>query len=440
MPLLDDDDSITACLKSVDGLLPVDVYDMDPIQITLACFVFALGACVGSFLNVVVYRMPRDMSLISPPSTCPQCNHKLAAHDNVPIFGWLWLRGKCRYCKNPISAQYPIVELITAILFLAHYLLLFQYGWGPYQSKLSADAFGLFHETFRLLDINRDWPILVLHLWLIGALLGASMIDLKHFIIPLGICWTTAIVGALGHAFLIAPNNLGSLHQSPAIDALTLGGGIGLVMSIVLLRKGLIKQSFADDAPMLENELKDIPEDQRPDPWPKSRIRQEMRREMLFLVPPVVLACLFALVVTKIPSIGGSWEQWSQQPILSGFLGSLFGGLVGGAVVWFFRIAGSYGFGREAMGLGDVHLMFGVGAIIGPGAAIVAFFVAPVFGLGIAVIQLLTKGSRELPYGPYLSLATYAMLLFYTPIAMYLDPGLSGLVWAIQALIGNGTT
>jgi leader peptidase (prepilin peptidase)/N-methyltransferase len=412
---------------------------MDPITFTVAIFVFLIGACVGSFLNVVVYRMPRDMSLISPPSTCPQCGHRLAAYDNVPILGWLWLRGRCRYCRNPISARYPIVELITGLLFLGHFVLLFVYGWGPYEAQVVTDVLGITHVRLNTLDLHRDWPILVLHLFLIGALLGASLIDLEHFIIPLGICWTTAIVGAIGHTFLIGPNALGSLHQVPATDALAMGGGIGLLISLFLLRRKVIKRSFADDAPLLEKDRESLPEDQRPDAWPASRVRQEMRLEMLFLLPPCALAIVFAVLVMSLPALGGWWGGISSQPMISGFLGSLFGALVGGAVVWFFRIAGSYGFGREAMGLGDVHLMFGVGAVIGAGASTVAFFLAPAAGLAIALVQLLSKGRREIPYGPYLSLAVYAVLLFYTPIAMYLAPGMQGLAWAIQQVVSPGT-
>jgi leader peptidase (prepilin peptidase)/N-methyltransferase len=411
---------------------------MDPIQITIAVFVFALGACVGSFLNVVVYRMPREMSLISPPSTCPQCNHRLAAYDNVPIFGWLWLRGKCRYCKNPISPRYPIVELVTGLLFLGHFLMLFSHGWGPYEPTTSFDLWGIGTTTYRVPTLERDWPILVLHLWLIGALLAASLIDLEHFIIPLEICWITAIVGTLAHTLLIRPTALGSLHQIPVVDALTLGGGVGMIISLTLLWTGVLKRSFADEAPLLEKDQADIPEDQRPDAWPKWRIRQEMRREIVFLLPPMVLALGFALAVTQLWPVRMWWIGVSENTYVSGFLGSLFGALIGGGVVWFFRIAGSYGFGREAMGLGDVHLMFGVGAIIGAGASVVAFFIAPVFGLGIALIQLLTKGRREIPYGPYLSLATLAVMLFYTPIREYLRPGMQGLVWAFQELIGKG--
>ncbi|MEO1237351.1 MAG: prepilin peptidase, partial [Planctomycetota bacterium] len=73
------------------------------------------GACVGSFLNVVVYRLPAGLSVVSPPSRCPGCERKLAAYDNVPVLGWLWLRGRCRWCKMKISVQYPLVEAATAL-------------------------------------------------------------------------------------------------------------------------------------------------------------------------------------------------------------------------------------------------------------------------------------------------------------------------------------
>lgn len=76
----------------------------------------ALGACLGSFLNVVVYRLPRDMSLSHPPSTCPGCGKRIAAYDNVPVLGWLWLRGRARCCRTKISVRYPLVELGGAIL------------------------------------------------------------------------------------------------------------------------------------------------------------------------------------------------------------------------------------------------------------------------------------------------------------------------------------
>ena len=92
----------------------------------LGSLVFILGACVGSFLNVVIYRVPEELSLIHPPSRCPQCHTKLKAYDNVPILGWIWLKGRCRYCRAPISPRYPLIEAATAVLFVLTFWI---FGW-----------------------------------------------------------------------------------------------------------------------------------------------------------------------------------------------------------------------------------------------------------------------------------------------------------------------
>ena len=82
-------------------------------------FAFAWGAIWGSFANVVVYRWPRELSLTHPPSRCPHCETPIRFYDNVPIVGWMWLRGKCRACKAPISPRYPFVEALYAVAALA---------------------------------------------------------------------------------------------------------------------------------------------------------------------------------------------------------------------------------------------------------------------------------------------------------------------------------
>ncbi len=84
--------------------------------------VFILGAAIGSFLNVVIYRLPEELSLIHPPSRCPRCETRLKPYDNVPVFGWLWLKGKCRSCRLPISARYPMVEFSTGCLFVSVFM------------------------------------------------------------------------------------------------------------------------------------------------------------------------------------------------------------------------------------------------------------------------------------------------------------------------------
>lgn len=93
----------------------------------LAIVVGLLGLCVGSFLNVCIYRIPLEKSLLRPPSHCPSCKRPLRWFENVPVFGWIALRGRCRTCGTPISAEYPIVEALTAAVFLWAW---WQYGWG----------------------------------------------------------------------------------------------------------------------------------------------------------------------------------------------------------------------------------------------------------------------------------------------------------------------
>lgn len=78
-----------------------------------------LGLIIGSFLNVVIHRVPRGESIVSPPSACPSCHHEIRARDNIPVVSWLLLHGRCRDCGNAISARYPLIELATALLFAA---------------------------------------------------------------------------------------------------------------------------------------------------------------------------------------------------------------------------------------------------------------------------------------------------------------------------------
>jgi len=85
-------------------------------------FFFLFGIIIGSFLNVCITRIPEEMSIVSPGSRCPRCKTPIKPYDNVPVFAWLWLRGKCRTCGLPISPMYPLVELATGLLFVACYV------------------------------------------------------------------------------------------------------------------------------------------------------------------------------------------------------------------------------------------------------------------------------------------------------------------------------
>src|SRR5260370_42692881 len=97
-------------------------------------FFFLFGICIGSFLNVCISRIPEGLSIVSPGSRCPRCLKPIKPYDNVPILGWLWLRGKCRNCRLPISPMYPIIEFLTGAMFVLTYY-----------------AFGLTLGTFKFL-------------------------------------------------------------------------------------------------------------------------------------------------------------------------------------------------------------------------------------------------------------------------------------------------
>ena len=115
---------------------------VDPV---LAVAIFVLGLAFGSFLNVCIYRLPRDLSVIHPRSACPQCERPIALYDNIPVLSWLILRGRCRNCRLPISPRYLIVELLTGTLFLACYA---HFGLTPVTLKYGVFGFLLLGLIF----------------------------------------------------------------------------------------------------------------------------------------------------------------------------------------------------------------------------------------------------------------------------------------------------
>lgn len=114
--------------------------------------VLLFGLCFGSFLNVCVYRIPQEISLSHPPSACPKCKTRIKWYDNIPVLGWLCLRGKCRACKASIAIRYPLVELLTGLLFLAVWLV---YGPGWIAPIYMIAIFGLLLGTF--VDLAEMW-------------------------------------------------------------------------------------------------------------------------------------------------------------------------------------------------------------------------------------------------------------------------------------------
>ena len=490
----------------------------------LLAFLFALGACLGSFLNVVVFHLPaidvpasanvftatrlKLRGLSYPPSHCPRCGYALRWYDNFPILGWLWLGGKCRSCRLPISVQYPLIELLTAGLFASFYAAFFLSGpqWGPPTPAVgtplavptvAGERLGPFNEVppdavpadalppgyalsaarqeqvlpagtvvrtpplpgagdddlYRPLSapprpaggvsllaatlrqtarIGRDWPALAIVLTLAWCLLAASLIDAKLFHIPAGLSYLPAVVGLVLHAVYDQPLAPLSLMVGPVGCAWAVGGGVGWLASLVLLRTGALRRSFADDAPLLEidRELAGRAEPTDAE-WAeiKRTTRREMRREIAFLAPPVLLG--LACAASAAYANGGLWDALANHRLAAAFLGSLLGGLVGAGVIWIVRVLGSLAFGREAMGLGDADLMFGVGCCLGAGPAGIALFPAALVGLFFAVYRLAVRSRHELPFGPYLAVASVGLIFFWNDLMVRLQPSLDGLAFLL---------
>ena len=154
------------------------------VQWVIAGILFVFGSCIGSFLNVVIYRLPSGLSIVSPPSRCPKCKTQLRATDNIPIVSWLVLRGRCRTCAVRISARYPFVELLTALVFA-------RIGW------LALDAV----EIEKIMDLpGMTWLWLALRLSVASCLIVVGCWDLDRARMPVGFLWFALAIGA-AHVF-----------------------------------------------------------------------------------------------------------------------------------------------------------------------------------------------------------------------------------------------
>ncbi len=176
-------------------------------EILLVAWLFVVGAAIGSFLNVVVYRTPRGMSLIVPPSHCPACKHRIRWFDNIPIFSWLALRGRCRDCRSSISIRYPLVEAVTACMFAL--LSTVEFIFRGINLPLREIHDGI-NSSFSGWDDPQLYGILLYHLLLLCTLLAAALIEIDRQRPPLRLFVPALAVG------LIAPLIWPHLRPVPA--------------------------------------------------------------------------------------------------------------------------------------------------------------------------------------------------------------------------------
>ncbi|MCL5277503.1 MAG: prepilin peptidase [Deltaproteobacteria bacterium] len=163
----------------------------------ITVFIFIFGLVIGSFLNVVIYRLPRHQSLVYPPSHCPSCDRRIKPYDNIPLLSYVFLLGRCRYCRGRISPRYPLVELLAGTIAA---LLSIRYGPGT------------------------DAAILFI---LSSALIAITFIDIDHGIIPNVLSYPGIVLGFLSSFLLHLNSPAGSL------SGMLVGGGILLTVAYV---------------------------------------------------------------------------------------------------------------------------------------------------------------------------------------------------------------
>jgi leader peptidase (prepilin peptidase) / N-methyltransferase len=198
---------------------PALLAEVFPYALT-SVFVFLFGACIGSFLNVCIYRVPREMSVVVPRSHCPQCNRMIAWYDNIPLLSYILLRARCRHCGTHISARYVLVELLVAVLFLLAWL----------KFDFSADtsrALGLAAVT--------DWKLVVVYWLAISGLVLGTFVDFEHMIIPDRVSLGGIVTGVALSALLPALHDAATVKDSVFASALGAAVGWGSLWAVAIV-------------------------------------------------------------------------------------------------------------------------------------------------------------------------------------------------------------
>lgn len=327
---------------------------------------FVFGSIVGSFLNVCIYRMPRDLSVVNPPSHCPHCKYSIPFYLNIPLVTWLVLGGRCKNCSAPISARYFVVELITGLAFLGCWLM-----------------FG--HAS--------PWIALVMCLVLAG-LLVATFIDFEHFIIPDEITLGGACAGFMISFLLPSLHGATTVSEAVARSGLGIAVGAGIVYAVLRMGKLLFGKQrlklppesriiFSETALCLPDE--EIPYEEF---FYRKSDAIVFTATHLELVDRSYPAAKVRLSPTELLIDEESFAPESISHMEA--------------------TCSEITVPREAMGLGDVKFMAAIGAFLGWQGAVFSLMTSSLIGsaVGITLIAIRKREwSSRMPYGPYIALA-----------------------------------
>ena len=356
------------------------------LAILLPLFAFGVGASIGSFLNVVIYRVPNGLSVNEPKrSFCPECKTQIPMVLNIPLVTWLMLRGKCKWCKKPIPVRYFLVELLTGIVFLAIWMIKVP------EAHTILGNYGVLGEVSAL--------------WILASLLiSATFIDFDHFIIPDSITIGGCGVGIV-LSFLVPALHGEEIWWKGGLQGI-LGAVAGFVLLwlVVLLGKmafGKIRHEF--DEPT-DFEISQPGGDEEPimiklgeheyewgDVFFRKWDRLETEIQELYIDDEKREFKESFTVFGDGFEIDGERLDVEDVKKVSGKITK--------AVV-----------PREAMGYGDVKFVAMIGAFLGWQAAVYVLFAASIVGAIVGLFQKFVakeEWSRPLPFGPYLALGAF---------------------------------
>jgi leader peptidase (prepilin peptidase) / N-methyltransferase len=332
---------------------------------------FVWGSMVGSFLNVCIHRMPRGLSVVSPPSHCPHCGYSIPWFLNIPLVTWLTLRGQCANCRAPISVRYFLVELLTGLLFLACWLL------AGHESALLALAYCV----------------------ILAGFVVATFIDFEHFIIPDEITIGGMVAGVLCSFAVPALQGTDSHALGLLRSFIGLGAGWGVVYLVLRVGKMLFgKQDIllAPDTRVFFTETGVVLPD-------KEILFEEIfyRKSDVITIRAKTVETIdrcyretdLCLTPEKL-TVGE--EEWDPETI------SQMEVVTDRIVV-----------PREAMGFGDVKFMGAIGAFLGWKATLFSLMFSSVIGAAVGMMLIVLgrqQWSSRLPYGPYIALAATAWM------------------------------
>jgi len=349
--------------------------DLPFYRFLYAAFAFLLGAAVGSFLNVCIYRLPRDLSVNKPRrSFCPNCHKEIPWSQNLPLLSWLILRGRCANCGSKIAFRYFGVELITALLFLA--------VW----------------QVF-------PWPIAIAYWVFVSLLIVATFVDLEHFIIPDQVTIGGAIAGII--ASFIVPELMSADSRVAAVIRSLLAAALGYVVLWIVLEGGKIafgKKRVRLDVPTpftwnRRGDDADFVVGDEQSLWSEYFAREKDR---------LLLHCDDAKIDHR--DYGEATLEFHYDRVRvreEEFVLDAIDQVSG--VVRELEIP------REAMGRGDLKFLAAIGAFAGWRAVLFSIFAGSILGSIVGIVTLVAGRrvwSAKLPFGPYLAVSALVWIFF----------------------------